>query len=49
MDTVKIVISIVTQNRWNVYQMDVKLIFLNAYLEEDVYVEKTQSYEFAGQ
>ena len=49
MDTIKIVINIVTQNTWNVYQMDVKLLFLNAYLEGDVYVEKTQAYEFAGQ
>ena len=38
MDTVKIVLAIVAQNRWHVYQMDVKSTFLNDYSKEEVYV-----------
>ena len=39
MDTVGIVLAIVAQNKWLNYKMDVKLAFLNGYLEEEVYVE----------
>ena len=40
MDTVGTVLAISTQNKWPVYQMDVKSTFLNGYLEEEVYVEQ---------
>ena len=49
MDTVRTVLAIAAQNKWHVYQMDVKSSFLNGYLEEEVYVEYTQSYEVPGQ
>ena len=39
MDTVRTVLAITAQNKWHVYQMDVKSAFLNCYLEEEVYVE----------
>ena len=48
MDTVKTVLAIVAQNKWHVYQMDVKSAFLNGYLEEEVYVEQAQCYEVPG-
>ena len=44
MDTVRIVISIAAQNKWQVHQMDVKSAFLNGYLEEEVYVQQPQGY-----
>ena len=49
MGTVKTVLAIAAQNKWPVYQMDVKLEFLNRYLEEEVYVEQPQDYEVPGQ
>ena len=49
MDTVKTVLAIATQNKWHVYQMDVKSKFLNGYIEEEVYVEQPQGYEVPGQ
>ena len=49
MDTVRTVLAIATQNKWHVYQMDVKSTFLNGYLEEEVYVEQPQGYEVPGQ
>ena len=49
MDTVRTVLSIAAQNKWHVHQMDVKLAFLNGYVEEEVYVEQPQGYEVPGQ
>ena len=45
MDTIRTVLAIAAQNKWHVYQMDVKSTFLNGYLEEEVYVEQPQVYE----
>ena len=49
MDTIKTVLAIVSHKKWHVYQMDVKSTFLNGYMEEEVYVEQPQGYEFLGQ
>ena len=48
MDTVRVVLSIVAQNQWPMYQMDVKYAFLNGILEEEVYVDQTPSYTVKG-
>ena len=45
MDIVRTILAITAQNKWLVYQMDVKLAFLNDYLEDQVYVEQPQGYE----
>jgi hypothetical protein len=49
MDIVKTMLAIIVHNRWSVYQMDVKLEFLNGHLEEQVYVEQPQGFEVLGQ
>ena len=49
MDTVRTVLAIAAQNKWPIYQMDIKSAFLNGYLEEEVYVEKPPGYEVPGQ
>ena len=49
MDTIRTVLVIAAQNKWHVYQMDVKSTFLNGYLEEEVYVEQPQGYEVPRQ
>jgi len=40
MENVRLVLSLATNKRWTVYHIDVKSIFLNGYLNEEVYVEK---------
>jgi len=37
------------QNKWKIYQMDVKSTFLNGFLEEEVYVRQPCGYEIDGQ
>lgn len=39
MDRVRLVLSIVAQKEWPIYQLDFKSSFLNGVLEEEVYVE----------
>eukprot|EP00253_Pinus_taeda_P015702 PITA_15702 len=49
METVRAVLSIIAQNKWKVYQMDVKSAFLNEVLMEEIYIEQPLSYEKKGQ
>ena len=49
METVHAVIAIAAQDKWKVYQMDVKSTFLNGVLKEDVYVEQPPGYEVVGE
>eukprot|EP00253_Pinus_taeda_P004661 PITA_04661 len=49
METVRAVLSITAQNKWKVYQMDVKSTFLNGVLMEEVYIEQPLGYEKKGQ
>lgn len=44
-----VVIGIVINNNWLIYQMDVKSIFLNGSLEEEVYVEQSPSFVVRNQ
>ena len=39
-DTICMIISLTTHKRWKIHQMDVKLVFLNGVLEEEVFIEQ---------
>ncbi|KAJ4788299.1 polyprotein [Rhynchospora pubera] len=49
METIRLLISLAAQNKWNIYQMDVKSAFLNGVLEEEVYIEQPPGYIKEGQ
>jgi hypothetical protein len=39
LETIRLIIAIVAQHGWRIYQIDVKSTFLNDFLEEKVYIE----------
>ncbi|KAL4283880.1 hypothetical protein GQ457_16G026560 [Hibiscus cannabinus] len=43
-DTIRLLTAVAAQNKWEIYQMDVKSAFLNGYLEEEVYIEQPLGY-----
>ena len=44
MEVVRMFPAYAANNNFKVYQMDVKLAFLNGELEEDVYIEKPKGF-----
>ena len=42
-------LSIIAQQKWKLYQMDMKLASLNGVLKEEVYFEQPPGYEVEGQ
>ena len=44
-DTIRFVLAIAAQNKWPIYQMDVKSSFLNGVLNEEVYVDQPPGFE----
>lgn len=48
METIRLLISLAAQNKWSIFQMDVKSAFLNGVLEEEVYIEQPPGYTKVG-
>ena len=48
MDTVRIIIALVAQKGWKIFQLDVKSSFLYGELSEEVYIEQPRGYEMKG-
>ena len=40
LETVRLLISLAAQMKWKILQMDVKSVFLNRVLEEEVYIQQ---------
>ncbi|KAJ3691459.1 hypothetical protein LUZ61_020623 [Rhynchospora tenuis] len=49
METIRLLISLAAQNKWNIYQRDVKSAFLNGVFEEEVYIEQPPGYIKEGE
>lgn len=47
-DTVRTILALAAQNRWNIYQLDVKSAFLNGFLQEEVYIEQPPGFVVTG-
>lgn len=46
--SIRVVISLVAQMGWKLQQMDVKMMFLNGELEEEVYIEQPEDFVAHG-
>ena len=44
LDTIRILLAVVAQMNWKVYQLDVKSAFLNGVLHEEIYVEQPEGF-----
>ena len=49
MESNRLLISQAAQYNWSIYQMDVKSVFLNGILEEEVYVKQPPGYKKVGE
>ena len=47
--SIRIVISLASDMKWKLHQMDVNMIFLNRIIEEEFYIEQPQGFEINGQ
>ncbi|GAA0166823.1 transmembrane signal receptor [Lithospermum erythrorhizon] len=48
MDTIRMILSIAAQSKWNIYQLDMKSAFLQGEIEEEVYVAQPAYFEVIG-
>ncbi|PKI48780.1 hypothetical protein CRG98_030822 [Punica granatum] len=48
LDTIRLLLAIVAERNWKIYQLDVKSVFLNGVLEEEIYVEQLEGFEVKG-
>lgn len=44
LETIRLILSLAAQNKWQVHQMDVKSAFLNGELQEEVYIDQPPGY-----
>jgi hypothetical protein len=43
--SIRTIIALAAKMKWKLYQMDVKIAFLNGVIEEEVYIEQPQGFE----
>jgi hypothetical protein len=48
LDTNRTILAFVAQYKWNIFQMDVKSMFMNGYVDEKNYVNQLEGFEMLG-
>ena len=48
LDTIRLMLALVAQKGWTIYQLDKKSAFLHGVLNEEVFVEQPYGYEIKG-
>ena len=48
LEAIRMFLAYASHNNFKVYQMDVKLTFLNGYLEEEVYMEEPEGFQLTN-
>ena len=43
-ESIRIIIAMAAQFKWNLHHLDVKSAFLNGYIEEDIYVDQPEGF-----
>nr|KYP69898.1 Retrovirus-related Pol polyprotein from transposon TNT 1-94 [Cajanus cajan] len=49
LDTIRLILAIVAQYSWNVFQLDVKSVFLHGELKEEIYVQQPNGFVKKGE
>ncbi|GKV24533.1 hypothetical protein SLEP1_g34135 [Rubroshorea leprosula] len=49
LEMVRLILSLAAENKWKIFQMDVKSTFLNGSIEEEVYVQQPLNYVVKGE
>ena len=44
LDTIRALIALAAQKKWQIHQLDVKSAFLNGYLKEEIHIEQPQGF-----
>ena len=47
LDTIRMLLALIEHKRWKVYHLDVKFVFLNGYLQEEIYVEQPEGWRYS--
>ena len=48
LDTIMLLLALAAQKGWKIYQLDVKSVFLNGFLEEGIYVKQLEGFVTKG-
>ena len=48
LDIIRLLLAIVAQKGWTIYQLDVKLAFLNGFIEKEIYVDQSEGFVVKG-
>lgn len=48
MDTIQTILSLASQHRWTIYQMDINSTFLNGFIDEEIYVKQPKVFDIEG-
>ena len=49
LDTIRLILAIATRYSWNVFQLDVKSVFLHGELKEEIYVQQPNGFVKKGE
>ena len=49
LETIRLLLAVAAQKGWKIFHLDVKFMFLNSVLEEEIYVEQPDGFTVQGE